>query len=219
MDYPVDSEYTWFMDSDDWIYDSKVLERLHRNVIVNHYPDIVRCSKYVLGGGLGVDATNMRFFPEFTDFNRVISNGGQPQRNLVRSKFNCRFMENRAKNNDMVWFFRLYDRVNPSKVSLEPSACFVYNRLSQTSCQNNISMVLKRECTMAERLLTEDLKKERFKSNAISRYVKGSIQYRETWYMDEISLEEFFKHAYMITIDNQKFEKTKRIFRKNFNGM
>lgn len=30
LDYPIDSDYTWFIDSDDWIYDKNVLYTIHK---------------------------------------------------------------------------------------------------------------------------------------------------------------------------------------------
>ena len=44
IDYPIDSEYTWFIDSDDWLYDENVLKRLHSTALKNNFPEVIRCS-------------------------------------------------------------------------------------------------------------------------------------------------------------------------------
>lgn len=36
IDFSIDSEYTLFIDSDDWLYDNKVLEKLHKHLLKNH---------------------------------------------------------------------------------------------------------------------------------------------------------------------------------------
>lgn len=35
IDFPIDSEYTLFIDSDDWLHDNKVLEKLHKHLLKN----------------------------------------------------------------------------------------------------------------------------------------------------------------------------------------
>lgn len=52
LDYPVESEYTYFLDSDDWLYDRTVLQRLYDNIKKNNYPDVVRCSYVEMGSYL-----------------------------------------------------------------------------------------------------------------------------------------------------------------------
>lgn len=219
LDYPTDSEYTWFMDSDDWLYDKDVLQNLYKTVISNKFPDIVRCSRYELGGIPGTRTNKMTYREEYSDIERILKNGGGPAKNLFRSKFKCRFVENRAKNNDMVWFLRLYDQVDIKRICIEKRACYVYNRLSVTSCQHIVDNILNKECTKAERLLISDMLNENFKTDIIRRYVKCSTENRKKWYKDQILIKDFFKNSCMITIDDQKFMKTCEIFQKKFNGL
>lgn len=213
IDYPIDSEYTWFIDSDDWIYDVSVLGRLHNNIINHKFPDVVRCS-FIENGTLLKLSHNIIRHIETPDIKTIMKRGASPSKNCFKSKYKCKFMENRAKSNDVIWFLRLYDSVNINLISSEKYPCFVYNRLSVTSCQNNIDRILDIECTKAERLLLEDYKTEEFKTQHCKQFVVDSMNSRKNWYMDEITIQQFFSNSFMITIDNDKFEKTNKIFKK-----
>ncbi len=39
----IQSEYTWFVDSDDWMYSNDVLQKLHDLILRKGMPDLVRC--------------------------------------------------------------------------------------------------------------------------------------------------------------------------------
>lgn len=45
IDYPIDSEYTWFIDSDDWVHDESVFEYVHKNILKSQtIPDLIQCA-------------------------------------------------------------------------------------------------------------------------------------------------------------------------------
>ena len=145
IDYSIDSEYTWFIDSDDWIYDNNVLERIYDNAIKNDFPDVIRCSFQEFGAPFS-ESGRIRTKILTTNIDEIMREGAQPSKHCIRSSFKCRFIENRARNNDMIWFLRIYDRVDLHKISVVQEPCFVYNRNSEMSCQNNIDSSLRIEC-------------------------------------------------------------------------
>lgn len=145
--------------------------------------------------------------------------GAGPSKNCFKSKFDVRFVEDRAKNNDMLWFLRLYERVDIKKISSEKYPIFVYNRFSLTSCQNNISMLLNRDCIRAERQLVNDMVEEKLIKPYTKAFRDRCVNARLKWYKDEISLNDFFKNSFMITIDDERYNKTIKIFQKYFDGL
>ena len=152
LDYQVDCEYNYIMDSDDWLYGPDVLKNLHETIVKNNYPDVVRCS-YQNFGGMYHDGTTVSTVTEKSDMRHILRNGLAPWKSCWRSSFKCRFVENRAKNNDTVWGIRLFDAVDPNRIVVEKRPCYVYNRMSLTSCQNNIDKQLDKNCQQAEKLL------------------------------------------------------------------
>ena len=43
LDYKLDSDYVFFIDSDDWLYDKNSLENLYNTILKNKNPDLIRC--------------------------------------------------------------------------------------------------------------------------------------------------------------------------------
>ena len=51
LSYDIDSDYTLFIDSDDWLDNPDVLQNLHDFIVMNNYPDCIRLPfKYVYDG-------------------------------------------------------------------------------------------------------------------------------------------------------------------------
>lgn len=45
LDYNMyESQYTYFLDSDDWLYDNTVLQRMHDEIVKQKYPDMLQCT-------------------------------------------------------------------------------------------------------------------------------------------------------------------------------
>jgi glycosyltransferase involved in cell wall biosynthesis len=42
LDYNIKSEYTYLIDSDDWLYNNDVLYRLNKIIIENNFPKLIR---------------------------------------------------------------------------------------------------------------------------------------------------------------------------------
>lgn len=218
MDYPIESEYTWFIDSDDWIHDNQVLWRIHDNAVKNNFPDVIRCSFQEFGVSFSRSG-EVKTKVLTSDINDIMRGGAQPSKSCIRSKFNCRFKDNRAKSNDVIWFLRLYDQVDTHRISVVKEPCFVYNRNSQMSCQNNVESALRIECAQAERLLIQDALEEDLKTPHCIKLRQKSVEERKQWYKDVITLEEFFGNSFMITIDDRKFNRTRELFKKLFDGL
>ena len=118
LDYKIDSSYTWFIDSDDWMYDNNVLKRIYDTIIKNEYPDVVRCSlKHLFSNkDSKVDVLG-------TSLNSIFTSGAGPCKSCIKSSIPARFQEGRAKMNDVMWLLRVIDNINPKKIALVKSPC------------------------------------------------------------------------------------------------
>ena len=162
LDYPIDSEYTWFIDSDDYLYDKNVLDKIHSTIIRHKFPEVVRCSYETIESD-----KSKKIITEKPEITNILKSGMQPWKSVFRSSIKTRFVEKRAKNNDMVWGFKLFDSVDDKKIISETYPCYVYNKASATSCQNNLSTMIKKECIDAQKLLLDDLRKEKYNKKII----------------------------------------------------
>ena len=100
---------------------------MHKQIIACKYPDILRCS-YIDG------YPNGRLVILDSNIDHILKDGAGPFKSCIKSSLNVRFVENRARNNDVVWFMRLMDKVNFNNIASISSPCGVYNRQSTTSC-------------------------------------------------------------------------------------
>ena len=161
LDYPIESDYLIFLDSDDWICQNNSFEKLHNKIITDKFPDIVRCS-YLFSGRQIKETNNPDIFVIY---------GAAPWKNVVKSKYSwIRFKENRSKCNDVIWFMRLVDSIDFSKISIMNDVPLVfYNTKSVTSCWYGKEKNSKNNDD-AIRLLLEDLRKEKYKTSICNRY-------------------------------------------------
>ena len=44
LDCKIESKYIWFVDSDDWLADDKVLKTMHDEIMSANEPDLLQCS-------------------------------------------------------------------------------------------------------------------------------------------------------------------------------
>lgn len=66
-------------------------------------------------------------------------NGCGPGRTCISSSLsNCMFVENRQIANDVIWYLRCLDKINPENLMTIIYPIQVYNCASITSCTNNI---------------------------------------------------------------------------------
>lgn len=197
MDWPVESEYTWFLDSDDWLASDRVFGLIKAASAKS--PDIIRCSYIDMYGN------KSRTVRLGTNVNDILKDGPGPFKTCVRTEKNVKFVPYRAKNNDTVWFMRLMDSIDDSRIACINEPCGVYNRSSVTSCQNSTEMKLKPQCIEADRLVIKDLLAEDFKKPAVIARRDRNITKFSNFYKDPIAAEDMIRHSYAITIDKQRF--------------
>lgn len=209
IDYPIESEYTWFIDSDDWIYDNDVLSKMHDAIVKYDFPKILRCPLYQFFGN-----KSKKNYTDKIQLNKndLLQAGAGPARNCIKTKLMQRFIENRAKSNDVIWFMRTIDKIAISDIVKVEFPCQTYNRISITSCQNNIDVMLSKQCIDSAQQLASDLKHEFFSSNECIEFQKQKIAERENMYKNPISANELLSNAYVISIDQQKYKSFQTIF-------
>ena len=152
IDFPIQSEYTWFIDSDDRLASNDVLDKMHKRIVADKFPDALRCS-------YAYEMLN-KTVPVKTVLNvdAIMHDGGAPFKTCIRSSFRQHFIEGRARNNDVVWFMKLMDAVDFKRISAIYDICYIYNYYSINSCQNSPHMKFSKSCIDADRMLVDDLK-------------------------------------------------------------
>lgn len=205
MEWPVESEYTWFLDSDDWLASDSVFGDIKK--AAEGSPDIIRCSYIDMYGKRSVPVTLN------TDVDSILREGPGPMKTCVRSDKNVKFMPRRARNNDTVWFMRLMDSIDDSRIACVKTPCTVYNRSSVTSCQNNMEVRIKPQCVEADRLVVKDLLAEEFKKPAVIARRDRNVQKFSNFYKDPISFDDAIRHSYAITIDKDRFSRFNDLLR------
>ena len=207
LDYKIDSSYTWFIDSDDWMYDNNVLKRIYDTIIKNEYPDVVRCSlKHLFSD------KDSRIDVLGTSLNSIFMSGAGPCKNCIKSSIPARFQECRAKMNDVMWLLRVIDNINPKKIALVKSPCQVYNRMSQTSCQNSSTVFSTPQCIAAKNQLIYDLQKETFKTKACQNEKTRLLLQIGNSMKDQISFKQLMMNSFVISIDFNKYQLFTKIF-------
>ena len=134
IDYPIDSEYTWFIDSDDWLYDENVLKRIYDTATNNDFPDLITCSFQRIKM-----KSNEKIFEtihESDNFYSIIRRGFAPWRFCYRSSIKCRFTENVVAVDDIIHALELFDEIDEKKISTIYEPCYCYNQLSENSYWN-----------------------------------------------------------------------------------
>ena len=211
LDYPFESAYTMFLDSDDWMHDRDVLKKIHAHISKKKVlPKIVRCPLYHF---LGVGARGNRLDNLPLGKMNILLSGCGPSRNCIKSELVQKFVENRSKSNDVVWFLRTIDKIKDSEISEVKFPCEVYNRISVTSCQNNVDVMISEKCVRDQKLLAEDLKKEVFTSEECIEFQKNEIWKREHLYKPTIQLPDLLSNSYVISIDQSKYWLFSKIFK------
>jgi glycosyltransferase involved in cell wall biosynthesis len=77
LDYPIESDYLIFLDSDDYLYSDNSLHKLHRHILESNYPDLVRCKSK--------DAYGIHY--ENANPEKFVFMGSAPWKNVINSKF------------------------------------------------------------------------------------------------------------------------------------
>lgn len=132
IDCNINSKYTMFIDSDDWLYSKTSLADIH-DLAMKTNPKIIRAPMLHYFG----ENSSRNFKDKFTSVGKkyMFMTGPGPGRTIVRSDICAHFAENRSKCNDVVWFLKCIDQAPLSTdVVNSNSIWYVYNRASTTSC-------------------------------------------------------------------------------------
>ena len=164
----VESEYIWFIDSDDWLYDKDVLNNMYNKIVEAKMPDILRC-----GAVFRYNEHRQRFVRAWKNAKTFVVSGGicTPWTCCIQTKFsNVQFLPDRAKHNDVIWFARLLDAIDVNRIEELAKPCCVYNIASTTSCQNSKTIANTQICKDAIIQCREDLEVLQPKTEIAQKY-------------------------------------------------
>lgn len=200
------SEYIWFVDSDDWLYDNTVLQRMHDAIINTNYPKVLRC-QYVENQNGQYKKYQLKH-----ELTHIFKSGAAPWKNCIKSNINKKFVANRAKHNDVIWFLRVYDNLDLTDIATIETYCYVYNVSSTTSCQNS-KIKNSDKYNIATKQLIDDLITENFKSVYVNKQKHFFLQkFKNISTTQNLNITELFKNSFVITIDNKKYSLFNRLF-------
>lgn len=211
LDYPVDSEYTWFIDSDDWMTDKDVLLTLHQLAVKNDYPDIIRCPLLHYYG-----RNNYRADVESADPDKLAVGGAGPSKNCIRSKkfSHIKFIEDRAQWNDVAWFLELLDNVDLKRIVVCDRPLYCYNRASVTSSSNS-DVQFSQRCIEDMIKLHYDLDNVTYKHSYCNkerdRMISQSIAVEKHY----VTLNTFVENSFVISIDTERHKLFQKFFSMN----
>ena len=202
IDFAIESKYMMFIDSDDWLYEKHTLQKIH-DISIKSLPKMIRAPMLHY---FGEDSKN-NFKDRFTSVGKkyMFMVGPGPGRTIVRSDICQHFIEDRSKCNDVIWFLRCIDRAPlASDVVNMKEIWYVYNRISTTSCQNNINTMISKKCVDDQLSLADDLKNEKFATQACRELAQYKINATQKLYKQHISVAECMKNAFFISIDKKR---------------
>ena len=207
IEFPIQSEYTWFVDSDDYLASSNVLKNMHDKIVARKFPDLLRCTY------IRKTATKQFLCRMTSNIDSILQDGAAPFKSCIRSSFKQHFVEGRARNNDVVWFMQLMDTIDTAKISSLSFPCYVYNCCSSTSCQNSASMKIKKSCIDADRMLVDDLKALKFNNPKIELRRIRVLEKYALKYKPAISINDLMKHSMVISIDQKRLALMYKLFK------
>ncbi len=211
----VKSKYTYFVDSDDFLYDSNSIQRIYDASKSN--PDLIECRIVKLVGNKCTPAD----FPK--DPAAILQLGTGPCKHCINSKFDrIPFVENRAKSNDMLWGIRVFDSIDDGKIAFTDGFVYAYRIDSVTSCQHNTKLRYNIDAFEAQNKLIDDLMAENFNKTYCNRFKCEKLTAYRAFYshfQKKLSITDAFKNSYVISIDQKKLDDFYTIFRKSFNGV
>lgn len=208
----VKSKYTYFIDSDDYLYDNNSLQRIYD--ASKNDPDLIEC------GLIKMQDNKYLQVKVPSDPRGILFSGPGPCKHCINSKFDkIEFIENRSKCNDVVWGIRVFDSIDDNKISFTNGPVYLYRVDSITSCHHGKNIKNNINSFDAQRKLIDDLDAEIFKKSYCNE-VKYSMQsrYREICkpFSKRICIDEAFQNSFVISIDQQRLNNFYKIFKTNF---
>lgn len=212
LKYQINCKYVLFVDSDDWLFNNKILENLKLSIEKAKYPLFIRMPLYhYYGDGSSLNRIDTIIKP---DKITIFMYGPGPGRVCISSQLqHIKFIENRSKRNDVIWFLRCIDQIENNQLLSLNYPCQTYNRISLTSCQNNIDMRLSKKCIEDETINhVADLLKENFKTKECKYLAQFEIDLVSKFYKPAISVKRLLKYSYVISVNPVQLKRFYEIF-------
>lgn len=211
------AEYIYFIDSDDFLFDLNSLQHLYDTAIKNNKPDLIRCQyEEIINNGIHIKKY-LSYCPTIEQLPNL--NSG-PSCNCIKMSTlgNVRFQENLYRNNDVLWFLNVCDKVNSIAYTLNP--IFVYNRINPISCQNSMTnLELKIDADYNAITVIENTnfnreeviqQKNRYRKEILNRATKISNKLK-----NKISIEQILENSFVISFEPEKIKMMQNIFNKS----
>lgn len=232
LDYLIQSDYILFIDSDDWLYNDNVLQDLH-DAILSSNKD-VKLVKMPMQHFYGENSKQnyIHDFNEQLTLEYAFYRGCGPGRTCISADLaKCKFKENRRIANDVIWAMRCLDKITEKNILSISFPFAVYNRISITSGTNIIKKYTSSELYIQQmKLLLSDLRAETFNSKRVKNIQNKLITIYSASYenckekqntninLNSISIEQFFRNSYVISINEDKLQLFKKVFQHYFPG-
>ena len=137
IDYEIDSDYTLFVDNDDWMNDDKCLEYIHESIIQNNYPDCIRLPYYFVQK----DKKQLIGLNETTPKDLVNSLYIAPWTKCIKSELIVKFPENTLIE-DVVQHIQQVDKINTISLCARGIMCWNRDNVNSASLKENQKTLL-----------------------------------------------------------------------------
>ena len=175
LEYHKESEYTLFCDSDDYYMDRNAFQKLHDHIIENNYPECVNFSFY------------------WSQFQRIQEpcQLEAPWSHCIKTELCQKFVSNRRKQNDVIWYLRQFDIL---KNITELREClYCYTNDNPLSCSSHIkeykfdNRVLASYFYLLADILEEKFTNQSIKEEAIKTFKIMYNRIKNNYRLDDIT--------------------------------
>lgn len=214
IDYPILSLYTWFIDSDDWLCDKYVLHKIYDEIHNTQY-DII------LGQFYKLTYDSKKLIDK--NVKNICVDGAWPASHIINSKINQRFIENRAKQNDVIWFNRILNQITDNTHIYKLNfPMFVYNCMNMNSCQHGDIYKKSILCESSIQKMITDYNDEiytsqlalNFKSHELKKAKNNALRFKPI-----ITVNELFKYSLCISISKKRYKLLSLLFYNTVNAI
>lgn len=163
------SEYTLYLDSDDYLFDEYSLQNVYDSIIQNGMPDAVRLFRK---DSSGIDDRAPKTVAELVKLNVC------PWQLCHKTSLQQKFVPDRRKNDDVVWFYRTCDHIKTVGVCKHP-VC-VYTTENPLSAQNGNKGRKDRKALAGDYYVIADLLCETFNNDCVQNAVTNFMRAMNT---------------------------------------
>lgn len=174
LQFDIESEYTWFIDSDDYLYDNNVLDEMYKCILLNKKPDVIRCS-YITIENDTCGNIKQKLNIEKNNINYILNSGLAPWKTCHKSDIKNQFPEN-CLIEDVLYGLKLFDKIDITNIPVVQKPCYVYNRMSITSLWNNPNNKKDSFFYYSQLKLIKDLINTNFNTEYCDKYAKKEIE-------------------------------------------